>query len=48
MLLHAKLNGIEEKVEKLLQSEITIKEISEDTGISESILKTKFRRTKYI
>lgn len=39
MLLHAKLNGIEEKVEKLLQSEITIKEISEDTGISESILK---------
>ncbi|EAG7623057.1 hypothetical protein A0I99_15855, partial [Listeria monocytogenes] len=39
MLIHAKLNGIEEKVEKLLQSEITIKEISEDTGISESILK---------
>ncbi|MGO4038251.1 hypothetical protein [Staphylococcus pseudintermedius] len=39
MLIHSKLNGIEEKVEKLLQSEITIKEISEDTGISESILK---------
>lgn len=39
MLIHAKLNGVEEKVEKLLQSEITIKEISEDTGISESILK---------
>ena len=39
MLIHAKLNGIEEKVEKLLHSEITIKEISEDTGISESILK---------
>ncbi|MBO0377103.1 hypothetical protein [Staphylococcus warneri] len=39
MLMLAKLNGIEEKVEKLLQSEITIKEISEDTGISESILK---------
>ncbi|HCU8763891.1 TPA: hypothetical protein OVG04_002705 [Staphylococcus aureus] len=39
MLMQAKLNGIEEKVEKLLQSEITIKEISEDTGISESILK---------
>ena len=39
MLMLAKLNGIEEKVEKLLHSEITIKEISEDTGISESILK---------
>ncbi|WP_368916281.1 hypothetical protein [Staphylococcus epidermidis] len=39
MLIHAKLNGIEEQVEKLLQSEITIKEISEDTGISVSILK---------
>lgn len=39
MLIHSKLIGIEEKVEKLLQSEITIKEISEDTGISESILK---------
>ncbi|MBO0377092.1 hypothetical protein [Staphylococcus warneri] len=39
MLIHAKLNVIEEKVEKLLHSEITIKEISEDTGISESILK---------
>ena len=39
MLIHAKLNVIEKKVEKLLHSEITIKEISEDTGISESILK---------
>ena len=39
MLSYNKLNGIEEKVEKLLQSQITIKEISEDTGISESILK---------
>lgn len=39
MLLSNKLNGIEEKVEDLLQSDITIKEISEDTGISESILK---------
>ncbi|MEB7347447.1 hypothetical protein NEN33_09465 [Staphylococcus epidermidis] len=39
MLSFNKLNGIETKVEKLLQSQITIKEISEDTGISESILK---------
>lgn len=39
MLSFNKLNGIETKVEKLLQSQITIKEISENTGISESILK---------
>ncbi|HHC6240466.1 TPA: hypothetical protein ACN4XU_002518 [Staphylococcus aureus] len=39
MLSYNKLNGIEEKVEKLLRSDITLKEISENTGISESILK---------
>lgn len=39
MLPFNRLEGIEEKVEKLLQSQITIKEISEATGISESILK---------
>lgn len=39
MLSFNKLKGIEIKVEKLLQSQITIKEISEDTGISQSILK---------
>lgn len=39
MLPFNRLEGIEEKVEKLLRSQITIKEISEATGISESILK---------
>lgn len=39
MLPFNRLEGIEAKVEKLLRSQITIKEISEATGISESILK---------
>lgn len=39
MLALNKLNGVETKVALLLESEITLKEISVATGISESILK---------
>lgn len=39
MLVLNKLNGVETKVALLLESEITLKEISVATGISESILK---------
>lgn len=39
MLTLNKLSGVETKVAKLLESDITLKEISEGTGISESILK---------
>lgn len=39
MLTLNKLNGVETKVAKLLESDITLKEVSEGTGISESILK---------
>ncbi|MBG9206958.1 hypothetical protein H0243_14280 [Staphylococcus sciuri] len=39
VLEYNRLNGVELKVEKLLQSQITLNEVSEHTGISESILK---------
>ncbi|WP_239751413.1 hypothetical protein [Mammaliicoccus sp. N-M52] len=39
MLEYNRLSGVELKVEKLLKSPISLKEISEHTGISESILK---------
>ena len=39
MLVLNKLNGVETEVALLLESEITLKEISVATGVSESILK---------